>query len=127
MKKQGHPKYQETVLFIDTASGAVFPCGSSVSTTETQIADGTIPGTVKGKEYPIYRVPISSVSHPFFNKSKQFIDTEGRIDRFKKRYTDKAAETAKLASESKEALTKTSKFKKRSTKSTVKKKPTNNQ
>ena len=53
MKKQGHPKYQETVLFIDTASGAVFPCGSSVSTTETQVADGTIPGTIKGKEYPI--------------------------------------------------------------------------
>lgn len=126
MKKQGHPKYQETVLFIDTASGAVFPCGSSVHTTETQIADGTIPGTIKGQEYPIYRVPISSVSHPFFNKSKQFIDTEGRIDRFKKRYTDKAAESAKLASEGKNTLSKSTIKKKRPVKPVTKKKPPTN-
>ncbi|MEG0037238.1 MAG: 50S ribosomal protein L31, partial [Victivallaceae bacterium] len=31
----------------------------------------------------------SSSSHPFFTGSKQFIDTEGRVDKFLKRYGPK--------------------------------------
>jgi large subunit ribosomal protein L31 len=81
MKKQGHPAYQE-VLFVDSSTGYKFVCGSTMHPKETE--------AFEGKTYPVCRLPISSASHPFFNKSKQqFIDTEGRVDRFTKRYAVK--------------------------------------
>ena len=83
MKKEGHPPYQE-VLFVDTANGARFVCGTTLQPTDEK-------ETYEGKEYPVYKVPISSASHPFFTGSQQFVDAEGRVDKFKKRYTRKAA------------------------------------
>ncbi|MBI3212124.1 MAG: 50S ribosomal protein L31, partial [Simkania negevensis] len=49
--------------------------------------------------YPVYRVPISSASHPFFTGSQQFVDTEGRVDKFKKRYGRPAPVVKKEESE----------------------------
>ena len=86
MKKEGHPPYQD-VLFVDTATGTKFVCGTTLQPEETE--------TFEGKEYPVYRVPISSASHPFFTGSKQFIDTEGRVDKFRKRYTSKPTAPSK--------------------------------
>ena len=83
MKKEGHPDYQD-VLFVDTATGIKFLCGTTLKPKEKEVFEG--------KEYPLYRVPISSASHPFFTKSKQFVDTEGRIDKFRKRYAKKVEE-----------------------------------
>ena len=84
MKKQGHPPYQE-VLFVDSSTGDKFIVGSTLQPKEKQ--------EFEGKEYPIFRLPISSFSHPFFNKSKnQLMDTEGRVDRFTKRYANKRIE-----------------------------------
>ena len=80
MKKEGHPPYQD-ILFIDTATGHKFVCGSTLQPKETD--------TYEGKEYPVYKVPISSASHPFFTGSQQFVDSEGRVDKFKKRYSRK--------------------------------------
>lgn len=81
MKKQGHPAYHE-VLFVDSSTGHQFVIGSTLQPKER--------GTFEGKEYPLCRLPISSHSHPFFNKSRgQLIDTEGRVDRFSKRYAHK--------------------------------------
>jgi large subunit ribosomal protein L31 len=80
MKKQGHPPYQE-VLFIDSATGFKFVCGSTLQPKEKEVFEG--------KEYPSYRMPISSASHPFFTGSKQFVDSEGRVDKFVKRYAKK--------------------------------------
>ncbi len=77
MKKEGHPDYQE-ILFVDTATGHKFVCGSTLKPTETE--------TFEGKEYPVYHLSISSASHPFFTGDQKFVDTEGRVDRFKKRY-----------------------------------------
>lgn len=87
MKKEGHPPYQD-ILFLDTATGFKFVCGSTLQPEETD--------TFEGKEYPVYRVPISSSSHPFFTGSQQFVDSEGRVDKFRKRYArkvEKAEET----------------------------------
>ena len=42
-----------------------------------------------GKEYPLLKVEISSASHPFFTGKQRVMDTEGRIDRFKKKYGKK--------------------------------------
>lgn len=82
MKKNIHPKYQQ-VLFVDSATGTKFVCGSTIVTEEKE--------TFKGKEYPLCRVSISSASHPFFTGSKQLVDAEGRVDKFKKRYAAKVA------------------------------------
>jgi large subunit ribosomal protein L31 len=41
--------------------------------------------SIKGKEYPLFRVEISSASHPFFTGNEKVIDTAGRVDRFNKR------------------------------------------
>jgi large subunit ribosomal protein L31 len=77
MKKDIHPKYQE-VLFIDSSSGYKLVCGSTLQPEERE--------TFEGKEYPVFRVAISSASHPAFTGAKQFLDSEGRVDKFFKRY-----------------------------------------
>lgn len=77
MKKNIHPKYQQ-VLFVDSSTGNKFVCGSTL---QPQDKD-----THQGKEYPVYRVSVSSASHPFFTGSKGLVDAEGRVDKFKKRY-----------------------------------------
>jgi len=86
MKKNIHPKYQQ-VLFVDSATGTKFVCGSTIITEETD--------TFNGKTYPVSRVAISSASHPFFTGSKGLVDAEGRVDKFKKRYA-KAAEKKEM-------------------------------
>lgn len=83
MKREGHPPYQD-ILFVDTATGYRFVCGSTLQPSEKE--------TFEGKEYPVYRVPVSSSSHPFFTGSQQFVDSEGRVDKFRKRYERKAEE-----------------------------------
>jgi len=80
MKKSGHPVYQD-VLFIDSSTGYKFVCGSTLQPKEKEVYGG--------KEYPVYRLPVSSASHPFFTGSKQFVDSEGRLDKFVKRYAKK--------------------------------------
>jgi len=78
MKKNTHPEYQD-VLFVDSSTGHKFVCGSTLKTDETEVFEG--------KEYPVCRVSVSSSSHPFFTGSKQFVDAEGRVDKFRKRYS----------------------------------------
>lgn len=77
MKKDTHPKYQK-VLFIDSASGSKFICGSTLQPKATQVFEGV--------EYPVSYLSISSASHPFFTGSKQLVDSEGRVEKFKKRF-----------------------------------------
>lgn len=80
MKKEGHPAYQE-VLFIDSSTGHKFICGTTLKPKEKEMHEG--------KEYPVCRVSISSASHPFYTGSKQLLDSEGRVDKFLKRYSAK--------------------------------------
>ena len=88
MKKNIHPPYQD-ILFVDTSTGTKFVCGSSLQPTKTEMYEG--------KEYPVCHVTVSSASHPFFTGNKQFIDTEGRVDKFLKRYAPKKVENNKPA------------------------------
>ena len=48
-----------------------------------------------GNEYPLVKVHISSASHPFFTGEEKIIDTEGRVDRFKR--AQEMAEARKVA------------------------------
>ncbi len=82
MKENTHPPYQD-ILFVDSATGYSFVCGSTLQPKETEVFEG--------KTYPVFRVPVSSASHPFFTKSKQLVDSEGRVDKFTKRYAAKQA------------------------------------
>lgn len=83
MKDKKHPPYQE-VLFEDSSTGSKFIIGSTLQTKEKIKHEG--------KEYPLCRVAVSSASHPFFTKATQFMDSEGRVDKFTKKYQRKTEE-----------------------------------
>jgi large subunit ribosomal protein L31 len=89
MKKDIHPKNNRKVLFLDNSSGAQFVCLSTVPTTDTAVWEED------KKEYPMFRVEISSASHPFFTGKDTVLDTAGRVDRFKKRQEASAKKTTK--------------------------------
>ena len=76
MKKDIHPTNYRTVLFIDNSNGEEFLIPSTVTTTETAKAKD-------GKEYPVFRVEISSSSHPFYTGTEKTLDSAGRVERFK--------------------------------------------
>jgi large subunit ribosomal protein L31 len=82
MKKDIHPSEYRLVVFRDMSNGYEFLTRSCVNTKETTKWED-------GNEYPIYKLEISSSSHPFFTGKMQFVDTAGRIDKFQKRYGKK--------------------------------------
>ncbi len=63
MKEGIHPKYGETV--VRCACGEQFATGSTKKD---------------------LRVEICSKCHPFFTGKQKFIDTAGRVEKFKKKY-----------------------------------------
>jgi large subunit ribosomal protein L31 len=77
MKKDIHPVYAE-VVFLDTGTGDKFKCRSSAQTHDTIEFEGAV--------YPCFKVSISSKSHPFYTGDQGIVDTEGRVDKFRKRY-----------------------------------------
>ncbi|MEI6242844.1 MAG: type B 50S ribosomal protein L31 [Chlamydiota bacterium] len=93
MKKDSHPAYQE-VLFVDSSTGYKFVCGSTLQSKEIE--------EFEGKKYPMYRLAVSSASHPFFTKANQFLDTEGRVDKFTKKYAKKKEQIEKDKEKDKE-------------------------
>ena len=82
MKTGIHPAYRE-VVFQDTSSDYKFITRSTMSSDETITMED-------GKEYPVIKVEVSSASHPFYTGKNLFVDTAGRIDKFKQRYAKKA-------------------------------------
>ncbi len=107
MKKNTHPPYQE-VLFVDSSTGAQYLIGSTLQPKEK--------ATYQGKEYPQIRVPISSSSHPFFTKANQMLDSEGRVDKFTKKYQRQGEQEKKRQEQEEMALkqkTKATKSKKK--------------
>ena len=40
-----------------------------------------------GNEYPLIKMEISSDSHPFYTGKMKLVDTAGRIDKFKNKYS----------------------------------------
>lgn len=78
MKKDIHPKDYRTVLFIDNSNGAEFLIPSTVKTSEKAKAKD-------GKEYPVFRLEITSASHPFYTGTEKTLDSAGRVEKFKAR------------------------------------------
>lgn len=78
MKKDIHPNLRK-VVFKDISMGFSFVTLSTAYSKETIEWED-------GNEYPLITTEISSASHPFYTGTQKVLDTEGRIDRFKKRY-----------------------------------------
>lgn len=86
MKKDTHPEYQE-VVFQDASSDFKFITRSTMKPTETiEMEDG--------KTYPLVKIEVSSASHPFYTGKNVFIDTAGRVEKFRNRYAKKAQTSA---------------------------------
>lgn len=77
MKKDIHPSY-EPAVFVDMTTGARYITRSTKSSDRKEVIDGV--------EHNVISMGITSDSHPFFTGQKQFVDTEGRIDKFQKRF-----------------------------------------
>jgi large subunit ribosomal protein L31 len=79
MRKDIHPKEYRLVAFRDMSNGHTFITKSTVNTKETEVIDGT--------EYPLFKIEISSTSHPFYTGKVTLVDTAGRVDKFMNRYS----------------------------------------
>ncbi|TAN02161.1 MAG: type B 50S ribosomal protein L31 [Rhodanobacteraceae bacterium] len=79
MKADIHPNYHP-VVFQDAASNFAFLTRSTMTSDETIKWED-------GKEYPVIKVDISSASHPFYTGKQKVMDSGGRIDKFKRRYS----------------------------------------
>ncbi|HAE14309.1 MAG: type B 50S ribosomal protein L31 [Chitinophagales bacterium] len=82
MKKDIHPKEYRTVVFKDFSSDYAFLSKSAANTKETIVWED-------GNEYPLVKLEISHMSHPFFTGKMKFVDTAGRIEKFNKKYGKK--------------------------------------
>ena len=83
MKEGIHPESYRVVVFEDTATNRRFLTRSTVRTEKSTKWEDD------GNEYPLYQLAISSYSHPFYTGAQRLVDTEGRVDKFKKRYARK--------------------------------------
>ena len=67
MKSEIHPKYEETVVTCG--------CGNVINTRSTL-----------GGEL---RIDVCSQCHPFYTGKQKIVDTGGRVDRYKKRFSNR--------------------------------------
>lgn len=79
MKTEIHPDNYRLVAFKDMSNDDVFISKSTVNAKETIDIDGV--------EYPLVKLEISRTSHPFYTGKSKLVDTAGRIDKFKNKYS----------------------------------------
>ncbi len=79
MKKGIHPENYRMVVFKDMSNEDIFLTRSTVDTKETIDVDGVV--------YPLVKLEISRTSHPFYTGKSKLVDTAGRIDKFKNKYS----------------------------------------
>lgn len=78
MKHGIHPDYHP-VVFQDAGTGTKFLTRSTItSTREVEWDDGNT--------YPLVIVDVTSESHPFWTGATRIMDTQGRVEKFEKRY-----------------------------------------
>ena len=83
MKKDIHPEYRD-VIFKDVSTDFAILTKSTIKTSETIKWED-------GKEYPLYKLDISSKSHPYFTGEQNLVDTAGRIEKFNQKYNLKTS------------------------------------
>ena len=80
MKPNIHPEYHP-VVFVDSSTGAEFVTASTMKSETTRDIDGV-------QHYEV-RLEITSDSHPFWTGTQKLVDTEGRVERFRRKYGKK--------------------------------------
>ncbi len=75
MKQDIHPEYHP-VVFVDGEHEIV--TRSTMKSGETREIDGV--------KHFVVKLDISAFSHPFYTGKQKLVDSEGRVDRFRKRY-----------------------------------------
>lgn len=77
MKADIHPDYHP-VIFQDMTSGKRYVTRSTAKSANKE--------TVDGVEYYVLSMGVTADTHPFYTGKSTFVDTEGRIDKFQKRF-----------------------------------------
>jgi large subunit ribosomal protein L31 len=85
MKEGIHPNYRD-VVFVDLSSGSKFLTRSTVNTRDTIKMDD-------GKEYPLFKLDISSESHPFYTGAQQRVMETGRVEKFRQKFGSRRTAT----------------------------------
>jgi large subunit ribosomal protein L31 len=83
MKADIHPNYRD-VVFLDMASGFKFVTRSTVNTRESIKMDD-------GQEYPLFKLDVTSESHPFYTGAQQRISETGRVEKFRQKFSRSSA------------------------------------
>jgi len=78
MQQGIHPEYRP-VVFRDKAGGLSF-------LTRSTAASGRTVEWADGRTYPVVDVETSSASHPFYTGRARLMDTEGRVELYRRRY-----------------------------------------
>ena len=79
MKPYIHPGNCKLVALNDMSNDDVFITKSTAESKETIEVDGT--------KYPLVKLEISRTSHPYYTGKSKLVDTAGRIDKFKNKYS----------------------------------------
>jgi large subunit ribosomal protein L31 len=86
MKDGIHPEYRD-VVFQDMSNGFKFITRSTLTTRENiKMEDG--------KEYPLYKLEVSSESHPFYTGAQQRVMETGRVEKFRQKFGARGGKTA---------------------------------
>src|SRR5678816_1414376 len=88
MRKGIHPENYRFVVFKDMSNDYAFLSKSTAETKETVKWED-------GNEYPLVKLEISHMSHPFYTGKMKLIDTAARVDKFKNRFPKSAASKKK--------------------------------
>ena len=82
MRKGIHPEYHP-VVYVDPGADFEFVSRSTMTSEEVRNIDGV--------EHYVIRLEISSASHPFYTGKQHFVDTAGRIEKFRQRFGDRGS------------------------------------
>ena len=77
-----HPDYR-LVVFRDRSAGIAFLTRSTAQPAQTVEWED-------GRTYPVVDVDVSSASHPFWTGRARVLDAEGRVEKFRRRYGNRA-------------------------------------
>jgi large subunit ribosomal protein L31 len=77
-----HPEYGP-VVFQDRSTGTAFLTRSTATSSSTVEWED-------GNTYPLIVVDITADSHPFWTGNQRVLDSEGRVEKFRRRYGDRA-------------------------------------
>ncbi len=85
MKQGIHPEYRE-VVFQDLSNDFQFVTRSTIAARDRI--------TIDGREYPLFKLEVTSESHPFYTGKQKVLDTAGRIDKFRQKFGTRTGKAA---------------------------------